>query len=54
MDKFMEIILVVLQARFLLKFLVIFTGDKNGGLIYSHFQNSKTVWNSPTKLGEGV
>jgi hypothetical protein len=32
----------------------IITGDKNGGLIYSHFQNSPTVWNSLTKLGGGV
>jgi hypothetical protein len=26
-----------------LKFLTIFTGDENGALIYSHYQNSKTV-----------
>jgi hypothetical protein len=29
-------------------------GHKNGGLIYSHFQNSPTVLDNPTKLGGGV
>jgi hypothetical protein len=34
--------------------LTIFTGDENGALIYSHYQNSKTVWINPTKLGGHV
>ncbi len=34
--------------------MAIFAGNKNGGLIYSHFQNSPTVWNKPAKLGRDV
>jgi hypothetical protein len=29
-------------------------GDKNGGLMYSHLQNSTTAWDILTKLGMAV
>ncbi len=30
------------------------SGDKNGGLMYSHLQNSTTAWDISTKIGMAV